>query len=316
MILYFYKNFFQMLSLIQKGSQIISGFFFCLCLLPLSNEAESEQWSAKEIQSLFIQARALKLNVKHTEAPFYTIKAHKDFSFKNEKGVLKIQSKDFSKKKLWSDYEEELELSISGPSRLIEVFASSSKISVLDWKSSIFISTFKSDIQLQNIEGKSQIDLYEGQAYIKNHKGDLKFKSFQAALNLIDSKGVFDFQANQGALKIKNSAGELDFVGHNLKLQISNFNGAIKGFTESGEIKASLKPQQLELKTGTAPVRLYTRGQGVQVNAYTKEGQIYAPRYLNKKYEGKSIRVSGRIRSRVKTGNLKVETNRGKIYIQ
>ena len=185
----------------------------------------------------------------------------------------------------------------------------------MEWKRPIFISSFKGNIDLQKTTGKAQIDLYEGKVSVKNHKGDLKFKSFSADLNVSESQGVFAIQLNEGSLKIQKSAGYLDFVGNKLKLNLNDFNGDIKGFTESGELRASLKPENLELKTGTAPVRLYVKGQGPQVSASTKEGQIYAPRYLYKKFEGKSIHVSGRIRSRTKKGSINVETERGKIYI-
>lgn len=295
----------------DKGLRLI----FCCFLTPFYIIAEEKRWSVKEIQSVLIQAKAIKLKFQDSKSSFYTFKASEGFSFKLEEGQLKIQSKDFSSKKKWSESQKQLELSFSGPSLPVQLFAGSSEVSFFGWKKALFISSFKAHIELQNTKGKSEINLYEGQALVKNHQGDLKFKAFQTELDLIKSQGVFDFQINKGSLKIKNSGGHLDFSSNDLQLQINDFNGDIKGFAESGELRASLKPKQLELKTGTASVRLYVKGQGSQVSAYTKEGQIYAPRYLNKKYEGKSVLVSGRLRSRVKEGHLKVETERGKIYI-
>ena len=289
--------------------------FFSFFLWSSLCQADEKQWPAHQIKSILIQAKALKLTFQNKKSPFYTLKFSKGFSFQVEEGQLKIQSTDFSSKKTWSDFQNKMELSLSGPSLPIEIFASSSKISALDWKSSIFISSFKGDISMQNTKGDSQVDLYQGQVLVKNHKGDLTFKSFQADLNLTTSNGAFDFQINKGKLKIKKSGGQLAFVGNNLKVQINDFNGEVEGFIELGELKASLKPKQMKLSTGVAPVRLHVKGQGAQINAYTKEGQIYAPKYLHKKFEGKSIRVSGRLRSHAKTGHIKVETERGKIYI-
>lgn len=289
---------------------------FFLFLTPLLSRAELKQWPAGELKSILIQAEKLKIKFQASKSGFYTLKAGgESFSFKNKEGRLEIQSKGFASKKRWSESQDKLELSFSGPSLPAMVFASSAELSFLGWKSPIFISSFKTDVELQNTKGTTQVDFYEGQANIKNHKGDLKLKSFKADFNLRDSHGLFDFQVNKGRLRIKNSGGRLDFAGNELDLRINDFNGDIKGFTESGELRAFLKPKRLELKTGVAPVRVYVKGQGPRVEAFTQEGYIYAPKYLFKKFEGKSIRVSGRIRSSEKEGHLKLETESGKIYI-
>jgi len=274
-------------------------------------------WEAKDIKALQVKASSLKLQLKKSKSSFYKIKASQGFELeKQEKGLLKIQSKDFSSRKLWSFKDTKaLELTIEGPSVPLVLFASSSEIAVSGWESSLFVSSFQSKIKLENTRANTQLNVYQGQTSLKNHKADLKFKAFQNELSLENSEGVFDIQINRGRLRLKNSAGVLSFIAHHLNLRINNFKGPVKGFTHSGELRASLKPEILDLKTETAPVRVYVKGQGVRVQAYTKEGQIYAPKHLYKKYEGKSIRVSGKIHHSQKLGSMNIETGRGNIAI-
>ena len=289
---------------------------FCvfLFIIPFLSLAEEKKWSVNELKSIVIHSKGLKLKFQEKKSDFYHLTWKGDFSFKNKDGKLKVESQDFQSKKSWSDFKTKAEITFSGPSLPVEVFASVSDISFFNWKSPVFISSFKSEIRLIKTKADWNISLYEGQINIKNHKGSLKLKSFKSFLSLFGSQGNFDFQVNEGRLKVKKSQGRLVFVGNKLNVQVSYFNGDIEGFTQSGEFRASVKPGNMDIQTGEAPIRVYFMGQGAYVNAYT-EGYIYAPKYFYKKFEGKSMTVSGRIRSDIKKGSAKLKSESGKIYI-
>ena len=300
----------------KSGRDRVLALLLCLFFAPLGLNA-TEKWSVQELDSLLIQAQNLKITFQKTPSSFYKVTGGtEDFSFVLKEGQLKIQSKDFSSKKQWHEKEQKLELTFSGPSSLpVEIFSGWLEVSVKNWKSRFFISSFKGLIDLKKTAGTWALDLYEARVSVKNHQGTFNLKSFQTDLDFKNSQGVVNLQVNKGRIKIKDSKGHLNIVGNDLKMDLNDFEGDIDAFTQLGTVQASLKPEKLKLQTGLAPVRLNVQGRGVQVAAWTKQGHIYAPRYLNKKYEGKSIRVSGRIRSKVKKGDINIETEKGNIRI-
>ena len=289
---------------------------FCvfLFIIPLLSLAEEKKWPVSDLKSVIIYSKGLKLKFQKKKSDFYHLTWNGNFSFENEEGRLKIESEDFQSKKSWSDSKTKLDITLSGPSLPVEVFASVSDISFFNWESPVFISSFKGEIQLLNTQADWNVSLYEGQINIKNHNGSLKLKSFKSFLSLFGSRGNFDFQVNEGRLKVKKSEGKLVFVGNKLDVQVSYFNGDIEGFTQSGEFRASVRPGNLDIQTEEAPIRVYFMGQGAYINAHT-EGHIYAPKYFYRKFEGKSMTVSGIIRSGIKKGSAKLRSESGKIYI-
>ena len=300
----------------QNARNRALALLFCFFFAPFGTNA-TEKWSVQELQSLLIQAQNLKITFQKAPSSFYSVTGGtEDFSFVLKEGQLKIQSKDFSSKKQWHEKDQKLELVFSGPSSIpVEIFSGQLEMSIKNWNSRFFISSFKASIDLRDTAGTWDLDFYEAQVFVKNHKGAFNLKSFQTKLDFKNSQGVVDLQVNKGQIKVKDSKGQLNIVGNDLKMDLNNFEGDIEGFTQLGEVKASLKPEQLKLKTGQAPISVNVHGRGVQVLAWTQQGQIYAPRYLNKKYEGKSIRVSGRIRSKIKKGEINIETEKGNIRV-
>ena len=131
-----------------------------------------------------------------------------------------------------------------------------------------------------------------------------------------ESHGDFNLELNQGSLKIKKSSGSLELTGDQAPIQLSQWTGDLQAFSRSGAIKASLSPGDIKIESESAPVRLHVTEHGPYVRAYTENGKMYVPRYLNKKFEGKSTRASGRLLSKIKKGKISVESQTGNIYIQ
>ena len=292
---------------------ILSGPF---CLFPFAKGAE-KSWPAKDITKLVIQAPSLNLKVKTSSSPIYNLKGAEGLDFQLEQGKLLIKSQNFSSKQAWSDKKtkKSLNLEISGPSKPLQIVSFSSNISISGWTKPVFISSFKADIKANNTKGAWQISLKKGNINMTQHKSALKVKSLQTRLKLDKSAGSFDFQVNEGKITIKNSKGQVNFTNDKAKIQLTQFTGSFKGFSRSGAVQAGIQANEVDVSTEEGLVRLYFIKQGPLVKAHTEEGKIYAPKYFYKKFSGKSTSVSGRIRSKLKKGQVSVKTERGNIYI-
>lgn len=278
--------------------------------------ADQRTWPAKEIQSFFIQVSSLHLTFKESNSPFYKIEWEGDLNIKNEEGQLKIQSRDFFSLKKQPKEIKKIRLKLSGPSKPVEIFANLSHISISRWKSSVFISSFDGNIQANKTKAPWEVSLKTGQVTINEHKAPLKIKAFKLNLKVSKSKGPFDFLVSEGSLRIKESEGFIQYVSDSSKIRLIKFKGDFNAFSRSGDIRASfVKTEKTDLKTETGDISLYFANQGPRINTYTNKGRIYAPKYLNKKFKGKSTYVSGRIISSVKTGEVSVESDLGNIYI-
>ncbi|MBC6416024.1 MAG: hypothetical protein GDA46_06525 [Bdellovibrionales bacterium] len=289
---------------------------FLLLMFPFLSLAGEKSWSIKEIKSILIQVENLKLQFQEKQSSSYHLTWKGKLSFKNEKGQLHIQSQNFSSKNSWSDSKTKVEIILSGPSLPVSIFASFSEITFSLWKSPVFISSFNGRIKMENTSSDWNISLQEGHIDTFKHRGLLKLRSVQTDLNLTESEGTFDLQINEGKLNLIKTKGKLVFNSNKLFVHLKFFEGDIKGFTHFGQVIASAKPNEVNIQTREALIRFYVMGQGPQVEAYTQTGFIYAPKYLNKRFRGKSVKVSGRIRSTLnKKGNINLKTETGKIYI-
>ena len=291
---------------------MLQRLFYILPLLSPILGQTSNSWPADSIQSFKIQAPYLNLKFQQSSSSAYSIEA-KDLLIKNTKGELLIQSKEFFKPSPQS--KNTVQLKISGPSKPVSVFTKDSRLNFSGWKSPVAISSLKGQLTSLNTSGNWILGLKSGSINMKKHKGEIRLKSFEMKALVENSSGAFNFQLNEGHLKLEKSQGSAELTGDQADIQFSNFKGDIKAFSQSGAIKGSLKPGQVEVKTKTGNINLNTMGQGSYVTAYTERGKIYAPKYFNKKFEGKSTRAKGRILSKTKKGNVLIESERGNISI-
>ena len=297
-----------------------SSFYFIMLFYPvLGGGQDLKDWSSASIQSFKIQIPHLQITFQESSSSSYQVESkNPHLTMTNNKGELTIQSKDFLSPSLFARAlsKNKVKLKISGPPKPIFIGTGHSQIQFFGWKSPVFISGLTGQLKSLNTSGDWHIGLKSGSVNIKKHKGNIKLKSFHTNANIQDSQGVFNLELNEGSLKLKSSRGSVELTGDQADILFTKFRGDLKAFSRSGAIKASLIPGDIKIQTQRAPVSLQVMEHGASVSAYTERGKMHVPRYLNKKFEGKSTRISGRLLSKIKKGDIFIESERGNIYIQ
>lgn len=293
--------------------------FFALFFIFTCNSlyGEEKTFPAREIQSIVIKAAHLNLKVKKNPSAILMIKWTRGFSFQVKEGILTIESNDFATKKLWNSKSSKivLNLEISGPAVPVKLFSFSSQSSFSNWTKPVFVSGFKGSIEGVKNKGPWELSLKEGKVDIRQHQGPLSVKGFRVSYLLSLSKGNFHFHINEGHLKVKKSEGKLNFITNKAEIKLTQFKGSLKGFSQSGEVNVAIQPEEVELSSGEAVMRVHLMKQAPKIKAYTESGKIYGPKYLYKKFSGKSTEVSGQIKGSLKRGTVYLKSDTGNIYI-
>ena len=266
---------------------------------------EQKTFSSKELQSIVIKAVHLNLKIKESNTSFYTVKWTGKLSVQNREKSLFVQSDDFNSKKSWKTgtLKTKASLEISGPSLPVRLFAFSSASSFSHWKKPVFISSFKGELKATKTRGPWEISFKKGSVRLHQHQGSLSVQGFHINQILSSSQGSFRFYINEGSLKVKKSKGDLDFTTDKAEIRLTQFKGNLKGFSQSGTVRAVVQPEKMELSSEKSPLHVSFMGQGPKITAYTEKGKIYGARHLHKQFSGKSTQVSGRMRGSVKKGD-------------
>ena len=287
--------------------------FFCF-----SSAGNQKTIPGKQIRSLVVKAVQLNLTIKQS-ASDWTIKWDDEFSLQHdETGNLTIQSRHFDSTKFWnqSALTKAPKLEIVGPGCPLKLFAFSLSAVLSQWTGSVFISSFKGKLKGIKNKGPWTIALEEGLTDIDRHKGSILLKGFRVQNTLGSSQGSFQFYLNEGRLEVKKSKGKLSWTTDKAEVKLTQFVGDIQGSSQSGKVRASIKPEKVDLFSREGAMRISFMGQSPAIKAYTERGKIYGARYLPKKFSGKSIEMSGRIKGALKRGDVFLRSDTGNIYIR
>ena len=228
-------------------------------------------------------------------------------------------------KKTWSNKQDpkqaESVITLKGPSVPLAVYSYSANMKVEDWEDSVFVSAQKGEIMALNNQADWQVSLKQGSFVSRNHKGNIKVKGFRLKVFLEksqgaseESEGLFDFKFNEGSMQVQGGKGKLVFFSDKAPLTLRSFEGSLQANTGSGNILGVLKPKQVEAFSDKGTLNFYFRKQGAKVEASTKGGKMFAPRYFNKKFQGRSVTAKGRLQGFPKEGQVSLRTNTGNIY--
>ncbi len=300
---------------LNKIKALIIFFLLFLCL-PLFGEEKT--FSAGEIKSITLKVVHLNVKVVKNHTADWTIKWMGDLYFHTEGGLLTIRSRNVSSKKSWrvSSSKPVLTLEISGPSVPIKIFSFFSQSSFSSWTKPVFISSFRGNIKGSKNKGSWNLSLKEGRIDIDRHQGSLSVKGFRVNHLLSSSKGRFQYHINEGQLKVEKTEGLLNFITNKAEVKLKQFEGDLKGSSQSGKITAVIQPENVDIFSGEGAVRFsFVGGYSPQITAYTERGRIYGPKYLYKKFSGKSTKLSGWFRGSKRKGKVFLESNTGNIYI-
>ena len=299
-----------------RNRQIKAFFIFFLFLLCFPSLGEEKTFPAQAIKSIVVKTVHLDLKVTKKNSEAWAIKWVGDLSFQLNEGLLTVESNNFNSRKTWrSKSSKTVILEISGPSVPVKVFSFSSKNSFASWTEPVFVSGFKGSVTGLKNKGLWELSLREGTVDISGHQGSLSVKGFRVNFNLSMSRGDFQFHINEGQLTVGKSEGKLNFTTNRAGVKLTQFRGSLKGYSQLGEITASINPETVDLFAGEGSIRVNCMGQAPKVRAYTEKGKIYGPRYLYKKFSGKSVELSGRIRGASKKGTVSLRSDTANIYI-
>jgi len=287
-----------------------------LCLLLNMPLSYGKTFLASDIQSIKIKVLRAHISFQHKNTKHLQIEW--DQSVKLINGVLEITDSSYHSKKAWNKIfsQKELSLKIIGPNKPISLFAADVKLNFLKWKQAVFISAHKSQIQGQKTAGLWEVFSKHSNMNLSHHNGSIYFKGFSLKAKLrhiLKTKSHFYF--NDGSLKFTKSSGDLFFTTDRAKLNLRHFKGNLAGTTQSGSINVSMKPDtQVDVYSKEGEMRFYFQNQGAHLVAYAEKGHIYAPSYMNKKYSGKSLQVTGKLKGEGR-GKVSLKTETGKIYV-
>lgn len=207
-------------------------------------------------------------------------------------------------------------LKVKGPGVPLSLFVFQGRIRVTDWKASVFVFSKKADIEGFRSQGSWQLSLKRGSLKLKQFTGSLKVKGFHLNMDLENLKGISQIQFNEGRLKVQKGEGSLAYFTDKGNMDIKGWKGDVSGESVSGSLKGLLSPGSVQIFSEKGTLRMSFLKTRPLVKAFSESGRIRSPRYMNRKYEGKSLTVEGWLRgSGAKEGKVVLKTDRGNIYI-
>lgn len=271
---------------------------------------------SEEVKQIIVKGSHWILNFKKAKGPYtFELKgpAAMQDSIKPIEGTLEIVSNNLSEKSVKKNI-----LNIKGPSVPLSLFVLHGNIHISHWESPVFI--FSKDIKMEGFSNKGswQLSLNKGKVKLNRFTGDMEVRGFHLNMNLENLNGNFLMEFNEGQLKTKNGEGKLTYTTDKGNLIIKNWKGGLTGESVSGSLRGlSLKPDTVQINSQKGLIAMSFADSRPLIDAFSGEGRIRAPRYMNKKYAGKTLAVTGRLRGTGnKEGKVSLKTERGNIYIQ
>ena len=288
-----------------------------LIFLGLPALAEEKKLDSKLVSKIVIKSKNLKLSLKKTgKKQVHVLSKGGDFDMKLEKGVLKLLSSSFNSKK-GEDPGKTPVLEISGVPKNIEVFSQSLDTDVSSWSESVFIFAQKGSFKSKDSKGDFNLSLKKGNLKLENHEGLLFVQSLNSKIEVLSSKADMKFFLNEGSLRVKKSSGQAEFVTDKARVSFVRFKGDLTGQSQYGSTFASLRPKEkVDLKVEHARLFVNFLGHSARIQALTEKGKIFAPKYMRKRFSGKSTKVKALLKGKSKAVQASLQTLTGNIHIQ
>lgn len=281
------------------------------------SQNETTNIPSKEVKQIVIKGSHWILNFKKAKGSSYTFDLKgpmaKQILIQSLEGIVEIASDTVSEKQEGKNI-----LNVTGPGAPLSLFVLQGKIHISHWTKPVFI--FSRDIEIEGSANKGswQLSSNKGKIKLNRFEGELEARGFHLNIDLKKLKGDFLFQFNEGWLKANDGEGKLTYTTDKGDTVIKNWKGNITGESVSGSLRGvSLKPDTVQINSKKGVIAMNFTDSRPLIDAFSGEGRIRSPRYMNKKYAGKSLAVTGRLRGNGKrAGKVSLKTERGDIYIQ
>lgn len=303
-------------SLNNKKKLLFFILFFSMPCFGKVSPGKITSIPSEEVKRIIVKGPHWSLNFKAAKGPYnFDLKGPlaEEILIESVEGTVEIATDNVSK-----NQKEGNILNVTGPGVPLSLFVLQGKIHISHWKNSVFI--FSKDMELEGYRSKGswQFSTNNGKIKLAQFEGKLEVRGFQLHMNLQNLKGKFLFHFNEGELKTDKGEGKLVYVTDKGNTVIKNWKGNLTGESVSGSLRGvSLKPSAVQIHSIKGVIAMSFINSRPLIDAFSEEGRIRSPKYMNKKYAGKSLAVKGRLRGNGKPeGTVSLKTERGNIYIQ
>ncbi len=252
------------------------------------------------------------------------------FSLNVVNNLSKLEWKDQLHKNVWPSYQ----ITITGPSKKLQLFWREGVVSITGWTSPVEFQTVSAKVKAHNNNSDIKISNQDGKIWVSNHKGGVEIETYSADVNLQsivgpvkvynfsgqniikNTDGAIHLELQSGRVKIEDSIGKIDFKNKRATIHLKKFKGRIRGKSGSGDILAELIGEadfRVRAKEGKVRVRALSSGAFVSVGS--NEGDLLMPKYMKMTRHTSVKVINGHLRGPQK-GRIYVRTQSGSISVR
>ena len=333
--------------LYRKKLAFVSSYiksFICLCLpflIPIGAEAKSVIYKysvSQDIKSIRIQAHQAQIELipRKDKKQELKVKYSGELDTEEEEDVFTVSVEKFPDEELaWKKTGKRPIIKVWAPARNLEVAVFGGKV-LVDKFTNINLSVFmagKGSVQVKRTKGTLKIFQSSGKISVNSHKGDITIQEEDSLVSLSSCKGKMNIRGFKGHLEVSKSSGYLDVKSFKAPLVLRRFAGqltfqqekggvyfkpmigSVIGFSKEGEIRGTLQPNEVNLKTDTGKIHLDLPYSQAWLTAETWEGKIFTPIYFHRVKTGGMDRSRGRLRGSKHTGKVSLKSRSGSIRV-
>ena len=289
-------------------------FFYFLSLFVFPVLGEVTVIPSEEVNQIVVKGSHWKLNFKHSKGP-YRFELEGPANLQSIEGTLKAISDNYKIKDRGKG--KQCSLNVTGPSASLSLFVFQGKIQISHWQKPVFIFSQQAEIQGSKNKGSWELSVKRGNLKLNQFTGSLTAKGFNLDMDLKKLKGDFQIQFNEGRLKTAKGEGTITYTTDKGNVVIKNWKGDVVGESVSGSLRGFLTPGRVHIFSKKGSITMSFLSSRPLITAFSESGRIRSPKYMHKKYAGKSLTVTGRLRGQGKQeGDVSLKTDRGDIYIR
>ena len=319
---------------------LLSG-LLSFCVYTLANQKAStihKYEVSQDIKSIRIQAHQahIQLIQRKDKKQELKVKYSGELDTEEENNVFVVSVEKFPDEKLaWKKTGKRPTIKVWVPARNLEVAIFGGKV-LVDKFTNINLSVFmagKGSVQIKRTQGELKIFQSSGKINVNSHKGDITIQEEDSLVSLSSCKGKINIRGFKGHLEVSKSSGYLDVESFKAPLVLRRFAGqltfqqekggvyfkpmigSVVGFSKEGEVRGTLQPNEVDLRTDTGKIHLDFPYSRAWLTAETWEGKIFTPIYFHRVKTGGMDRSRGRLRGSKHTGKVSLKSRSGSIKV-
>jgi DUF4097 and DUF4098 domain-containing protein YvlB len=264
-------------------------------------------------------------------------------SVRRENGVILVIVDGPTTKQTWNELllagqmsaeVPEFDLTITGPSRPMEISWHDGPIHVDGLNADLHVTTIKSALTVLHGQGDATISIQEGSLDLRERKGQIAIESYTAKVDLLKTEGPIRLEnfagdslvqvaegpmsltSFKGSTKLSSIKGSLNFKNGIAPIHIEKFEGELRGQSSQGPVFADIAGEpDVRVQSAEGAVTLHAASNGAWVNVGTSDGAMNVPSYLKlTRLQTQQIRT-GKLKGNG-GGSIYVRTTSGEIHLK